>query len=75
MSRAKLKRNGNQIILTLDANLFAASNMHAGSEVEITTTGKKIIITPVKKRAPTKKEAIAYTLREYAPVLKKLADS
>jgi len=75
MSKIKLKRRGNQITLTLDADLFTASNMHAGSEVEITTTGKKIVITPVKKRAPTKKEALDYILREYAPVLKKLADS
>ena len=74
--RKKLTRTGNSVALVLDKALLEGTGLKAGSVVEVTRSGKAIVISPpVKKARAEKFKAILEDLhREYGGVFRKLAE-
>ena len=74
--KKRLTRTGNSVAIVLDKPLLEAVGVDAGSEVEISTNGDVIVITPVRgSRRRRKLEKILDQLDEqYAGVFRRLAE-
>jgi len=71
-----LTRNGNSLALTIDKPILEATGIDADTQLEISTDGDVIVISPVRSKKRTAKlEAILAKLdREYAGVFRRLAE-
>ena len=47
----RLTKTGNSVALVLDKQLLEAAHLSAGSEVEVSTDGHAIVITPRRDRS------------------------
>ena len=74
--KKRLTRTGNSVAIVLDKPLLEAVGVDAGSEVELSTNGDVIVITPVRdSRRRRKLEKILDELDEqYAGVFRRLAE-
>ena len=71
-----LTRNGNSLALTIDKPILEATGIDADTQLEISTDGDVIVISPVrsKKRTAKLEEILAKLDREYAGVFRRLAE-
>jgi antitoxin component of MazEF toxin-antitoxin module len=71
-----LTRNGNSLALTIDKPILEATGIDADTQLEISTDGDVIVISPVrsKKRTATLEEILAKLDREHAGVFRRLAE-
>lgn len=70
-----LTRNGNSLALTLDRPLLEATGIDADTELEISSDGDVIVISPVraKRRTAQLKKTMAKLDAAYAGVFRRLA--
>ncbi len=71
----RLTRQGNSIAIVLDKPIIEAAQLDEGQEVEISTDGDVIVITPVRSKArQAKLRAVVGRLHEkYAGAFRRLA--
>jgi antitoxin MazE len=71
-----LTRNGNSLALTIDKPILEATGIDADTQLEISTDGDVIVISPVrsKKRTAKLEEILGKLDREYAGVFRRLAE-
>lgn len=74
--KKKLTRTGNSVALVLDKPLLEQVGLDENSEVEISTNGDIVLITPVRQKARRRKLAgILDTMDEqYGGVFRRLAE-
>ncbi len=72
----RLTRQGNSIALVLDRQLLEQVQLDEGAEVEVSTNGDAIVITPVrdKKRTAKLRAAVDKIEARYAGAFKRLAE-
>jgi antitoxin MazE len=72
----RLTRQGNSVALVLDRGLLERVHLEAGAEVEVSTNGDAIIITPVRKKKDQAKFKAAVEKIDslYAGAFKRLAE-
>ena len=72
----KLTRQGNSVALVLDRALLEQVQLEAGAEVEVSTNGDAIVITPVRSKKDQAKfrSAVEKIDRLYAGAFKRLAE-
>jgi antitoxin component of MazEF toxin-antitoxin module len=72
----KLTRIGNGIAVVLDKPLLEELGLDEGAEVEVSTNGQIIVITPKRSAARDRKfrNAAAKINRKYADVFKRLSE-
>jgi antitoxin component of MazEF toxin-antitoxin module len=71
-----LTRNGNSLALTLDKPLLEATGIDADTQLEVSTDGNVIVISPVrtKKRTAKLKEISDEIFRKHAGAFRRLAE-
>jgi antitoxin component of MazEF toxin-antitoxin module len=71
-----LTRTGNSLALVLDRSLLEATGINADTEVEVSTDGDVIIVSPVrsKKRTARLRKVLDALDREHAGAFRRLAD-
>ena len=71
----RLTKSGNSVALVLDKGLLEAANIEEGAEVEVSTNGEVIIVTPV--RAKNRKDKLRSVMervnRDFAGAFARLA--
>jgi antitoxin component of MazEF toxin-antitoxin module len=74
--RKRLTRTGNSVALVLDRPLLEAVGIEADTDVDVSTNGDVIVVTPVraKKRARKLDAALEEINARYAGVFKRLAE-
>ena len=74
--KKRLSRAGDSVAIVLDKPLLEAVGVDAGSEVDVSTNGDVIVITPVRDSGERRKlEKILDELDdEYAGVFRRLAE-
>lgn len=72
----KLTRSGNSLALVIDKPLLEALEIDAETELEVSTDGEILVITPVRDRKRTKRlaEIVAEAHERYGGVFKRLAE-
>ena len=72
----KLTRTGNSLALVLDKPLLEALGIDESTELEISTNGDVLVVTPVRDRAREKKlkKILEQLDREYGGVFRRLAE-
>ena len=72
----KLTRTGNSLALVLDKPLLETLGIDENTELEISTNGDVLVVTPVRDRAREKKsrKAVEKVNRRYAGPFRKLAE-
>ena len=72
----QLTKTGNSLALVLDRPLLEATNIGANTDLEISTDGDVIVITPVRDSARTAKfrEGVERMNRRYAGAFRRLAE-
>ncbi|HJT15812.1 MAG TPA: AbrB/MazE/SpoVT family DNA-binding domain-containing protein [Thermoanaerobaculia bacterium] len=75
--KKKLTRTGNSLALVLDKPLLEALGVDENTEVEVSTNGDVLVMTPVRDRGREKKlrKILDELDKEYGGVFKRLADS
>lgn len=71
----RLSRSGNSVALVLDRGLLEAAHMDEGAEVEVSTNGEVIIVSPVrdKKRQAKFRAVMDRVNRDFAGAFARLA--
>lgn len=75
----KLSKYGNSQALVIDKSILKLLKIEENTQLELTTNGKSLIITPVKSKIKEKKtnkkldNLTKKNIKKYAPTLKKLA--
>jgi len=71
-----LTRTGNSLALVLDRSLLEATGIDADTQVEVSTDGDVIVISPVrsKKRTARLRKVLDDLDREHAGAFRRLAD-
>lgn len=71
----RLTRQGNSVAIVLDRPIIEAAQLEEGQEVEISTDGDVIVITPVRSKArQAKLRAVVNRLHDkYAGAFRRLA--
>ncbi|HJN76563.1 MAG TPA: AbrB/MazE/SpoVT family DNA-binding domain-containing protein [Myxococcota bacterium] len=74
--RKTLTRTGNSLAVVLDKKLLAATGIDADTEIEISTDGDVIVITPVRSGERTRelREVMEDLNSRYAGAFKRLAE-
>lgn len=74
--RKKLTKSGNSLALVLDKKMLEAARIDADTELEVSTDGQVIVISPVRaaKRDAKVKAIVAEAHAKYGGVFKKLAE-
>jgi antitoxin MazE len=74
--RKKLTRTGNSVALVLDKPLLEQLGLDENSEVEVSTDGELVVITPVRDPEREKKFRMAADKinRQYAGLFRRLAE-
>jgi len=72
----KLTRTGNSLALVIDKPLLETLGIDENTELEISTNGDVLVVTPVRDRAREKKfrKAVEKVNRRYAGLFRKLAE-
>jgi antitoxin MazE len=72
----KLTRSGNSLALVIDRALLDALGIDAETELELSTNGDVLLVTPVRerKRAQELAEIVAEAHERYGGVFKRLAE-
>lgn len=72
----RLTKTGNSLALVLDRPLLEATRIDADTELEISTDGDVIVITPLRDASRTEKlrAGVAEINRRYAGVFRRLAE-
>ena len=72
----KLTRTGNGIALVLDTPLFEELGLDENAEVEVSTNGQVLVITPKRSTARERKlrKAVDKVSSEYAGLFKRLSE-
>ena len=72
----KLTRTGNSLALVLDKKTLEAVGIDEDTELELSTNGDIIVLSPVRDRARDRKfrKAVEKVNRKYAGLFKKLAE-
>ena len=72
----KLTRSGNSLALVIDRALLDALGIDAETELELSTNGDVLLVTPVRerKRAQELTEIVAEAHERYGGVFKRLAE-
>jgi antitoxin MazE len=72
----KLTRTGNSIALVLDKPLLEELGLDENAEVEVSTNGQVIVITPKRDSARDRKyrKAVDKVNRKYAGLFKRLSE-
>jgi antitoxin component of MazEF toxin-antitoxin module len=72
----RLTRQGNSVALVLDKALLEQVHLEEGAEVEVSTNGDAIVITPVRSKKDQAKfrAAVEKIDRRYAGAFKRLAE-
>ena len=72
----KLTRTGNSLALVIDKPLLETLGIDENTELEISTNGDLLVVTPVRDRALEKKfrKAVEKVNRRYAGLFRKLAE-
>lgn len=73
--RKKLTRTGNSLALVLDRALLEQTGVNADTELEVSTDGEVIVISPVRKAARTARlrKVMDKAHARYAGVFRRLA--
>jgi len=74
--RKKLTRSGNSLALVIDKPLLEALEIDAETELELSTDGDVLVVTPVRDRKRARKlaEVVAEAHERYGGVFKRLAE-
>jgi antitoxin component of MazEF toxin-antitoxin module len=74
--RKKLVRAGNRLALLLDKALLEEANIDADTELEVSTDGTVLVISPVPsaKRSAKLRNVVERSRLKYAGVFKRLAE-
>jgi antitoxin component of MazEF toxin-antitoxin module len=74
--RKKLTRTGNSIALVLDRPLLEAAGIDADTEIEVSTDGSVIVLSPVRdpRRTAKLKKVMEDAHVRYAGVFRRLAE-
>jgi antitoxin component of MazEF toxin-antitoxin module len=74
--RKKLTRSGNSLALVIDKPLLEALGIDADTELEVSTDGDVLVITPRRdrKRSAKLKAAVAEAHERYGGVFTRLAE-
>jgi antitoxin component of MazEF toxin-antitoxin module len=74
--RKKLTRTGNSLALVLDRDLLAATGIGATTQLEVSTDGEVIVISPVRtaRRTERLRALMARIHAEYAGTFRRLAE-
>ena len=72
----KLTRTGNSVALVLDKPLLDQLGLDENAEVELSTNGQVLVITPKRSAARERKfrEVVAEINREYAGLFRRLSE-
>ena len=72
----KLTRTGNSLALVLDKPLLEQLGIDENTELEISTNGDVVVVTPVRGRARERKfrKAVEKINRKYAGLFKRLSE-
>ncbi len=72
----RLTRAGNSLALVIDRPLLEALDIDAETELEISTDGDVLVVTPVRDRKRTKRVAdlVAEAHEQYGGVFRRLAE-
>ncbi|HYR18736.1 MAG TPA: AbrB/MazE/SpoVT family DNA-binding domain-containing protein [Myxococcales bacterium] len=74
--RKKLVKTGNSLALVLDKALLKEANIDAETELEVSTDGRVLVVSPVPspKRSAKLSKVVEQAHRKYAGVFKRLAE-
>jgi antitoxin MazE len=74
--RKKLVRTGNSLALVLDKALLEEANIDADTELEVSTDGRVLVVSPVpsRRRSAKLRKVVEEAHRQYAGVFKRLAE-
>ena len=72
----RLVRSGNSLALIIDRPLLDAMSIDAETDLEISTDGDVLVVTPVRDRKRTKRvaELVAEAHEQYGGVFRRLAE-
>jgi antitoxin component of MazEF toxin-antitoxin module len=72
----RLTRSGNSLALVIDKPLLEALDIDAETELELSTDGDVLVVSPVRerKRRAKVKEFVAEAHEQYGGVFKRLAE-
>jgi antitoxin component of MazEF toxin-antitoxin module len=72
----RLTRSGNSLALILDKPLLEALSIDADTELELSTDGDVLVVTPVRDRKRTQRvqELVAEAHAQYGGVFRRLAE-
>jgi antitoxin MazE len=73
--RKSLTRTGNSVAIVLDKQLLEAANLDPNDEVEVSTNGRVIVISPVRSKRETEKfeQGQALMHQKFAGAFRRLA--
>ena len=74
--RKRLTRAGNNLALVIDNSLLEALGIDAETDLELSTDGDVLVVTPVRDRRRSKRtaELVAEAHEQYGGVLRRLAE-
>jgi antitoxin MazE len=74
--RKKLVRTGNSLALVLDKALLEEANIDADTELEVSTDGRVLVVSPLPspRRSAKLRKVVEQAHRRYAGVFKRLAE-
>jgi antitoxin MazE len=74
--RKKLVRTGNSLALVLDKALLEEANIDGDTELEVSTDGRVLVVSPVPspKRSAKLRKIVEQAHRKYGGVFKRLAE-
>ena len=72
----RLTRSGNSLVLVIDRPLLAALKIDAETELELSTDGDVLVVTPLRDRKRKKRVAdlVAEAHEQYGGVFRRLAE-
>jgi antitoxin component of MazEF toxin-antitoxin module len=74
--RKRLTRSGNSLALVIDKSLLEALGIDGDTELELSTDGDVLVVTPVREGRRSKKtaELVAEAHEQYGGVFRRLAE-
>ena len=74
--RKHLTRSGNSLALVIDKSLLEALQIDADTELELSTDGDVLVVTPVRdpRRSKRTAELVAEAHEQYGGVFRRLAE-
>lgn len=74
--RKRLTRSGNSLALVIDKSLLEALEIDAETELELSTDGDVLVVTPVRDRRRVRRtaELVAEAHERYGGVFRRLAE-